>query len=354
MIKKLSKNRFIEKIPYVSIIIPCRNEENYIIKSLSSLLKNNYPLDKIEILVIDGMSTDKTPILVKQFIKAHKKIKLLKNPHMTVPFALNKGIKEAKGEVIIRADAHSIYPQNYISELVKILIKEGADNVGGMFDIKPGADTFEAKIVSYSVKSFFGIGGVSYRNYSGNKIIKVDTVPFGCYRKEIFKKIGMFDTEFIRNQDDEFNLRLTKNGGKIILVPWVKIKYFMRPTFMQTFKMYFQYGYWKIKVIKKHHIPASIRHIIPLIFIFFIFSFPIALFYKFYLSIYIIVMSIYFLFLLTGGIIESLKNRLRFKGIFPMAFAFFLLHFSYGCGLAKGIIDFLILNRRFRDFSLTR
>ena len=290
-----------KKCPFVSIIVPCRNEERYIAKTIDSILANDYPKRKIEVLVVDGMSNDTTIDIIKSYCKEYPFIKLLRNKHRTVPYALNMGIKKSKGDLIMISGAHSVYPQKYISILVSEIIRLNADAVGGMWEIIPSNRTFNARIISILMSSPFAVGNIAYRIFKGTNIKEVDTVPFGCYRKKVFTKIGLFDEEFVRNQDDEFNLRLKKAKGKIFLIPTVKIKYFARDSFLKLFQLYYQYGYWKPKVIKKHKLPASIRHVIPPAFVLFLFSFPFLFVFPFYKFIYFLCLGLYFFFILTGS-----------------------------------------------------
>lgn len=343
-----------KKQPLISIMIPCRNEEKYIANTINSILVNDYPKNKMEIFIIDGMSDDTTLEIIKDYIKKYHFIKLIKNIEKTVPNALNMGIKRSKGNFIIISGAHSIYPENYLSILVSEIIRLNADCIGGMLEIIPSDESINAQIIAVLMSSFFSIGNVAFRIFKGKNIIEVDTVPFGCYPKEIFTKVGLFDEEFVRNQDDEFNLRLKKVKGKIFLIPAVKINYFARNSFLKLFQLYYQYGYWKPKVIIKHKAIASIRHIIPPLFVVFILSIPGIFFFSFYKLIVLLFFSIYFLFILTGSLYEIKKNKLSFLVLFKFLFGFFGIHFNYGFGFLKGIIYFGIFKKKYQDFKLSR
>jgi len=258
-------------IPEVSVIIPCRNEEKFIAQCLYTVFENDFPAKKMEVLVVDGRSEDKTRSIVKRLISSHSNLLLLDNPLKITPAALNIGLKNARGDIIIRMDAHARYPKNYISSLVYHLKSLHADNVGGVWDIKPGANTILAKAIALASSSRFGIGNAYYK-LSGQKLKEVDTVPYGCYPKEIFKRIGYFDEELIRNQDDEFNARLRKHGGKIFLIPDIKIEYFARPDLKSTVKMFYDYGLYKPLVNFKTGRIISVRQLVPLFFVFYIIS----------------------------------------------------------------------------------
>lgn len=338
----------------ISIIIPVRNEEKYIdsvLKSIVSYKNNNFD---IEIVIIDGLSEDNTLQKIKKEFAKHKNIILLNNINKTVPYALNMGIKKSKGKIIIRMDAHSIYPKNYVQVLVSYLEKLNADNVGGMWDIIPADQSHKSKIIASLMASPFAVGNVSYRVSKSTKPIEVDSVPFGCYRREIFDKIGLFDEEFIRNQDDELNLRLKKAGGKIFLIPSLKIKYFARKNFTQLFQLYSQYGYWKPKVIKKNKKPAKLRHLVPVGFIIYLFSFPGLFFSSLFRVVWLSIFGIYTFFLIVGSFIGMKKNKLPFFDFFVFMFGFVGIHLSYGFGFLHGIFNFVIKNKKYKDFKLTR
>ncbi len=332
----------------VSVILPTRNEINHIKTCIDSIVSNTYPQDKIEILVIDGMSEDGTPDVVVEYAGKYSNIKLLHNQAKIVPTALNIGILAAAGDIIIRMDAHSIYPVNYISELVLSLNEYDADNVGGVWVTKPANNTPQAKAIAFASSSKFGVGDALYRTIVSNKQtpIETDTVPFGCYKKEVFSKIGMFDEELIRNQDDEFNARLIETGGKILLLPWLKIEYFSRSNFRQMTKMFYQYGLFKPLVNMKLKRPATLRQFVPVLFVMYLFFLlfqpliymPLTKYALLPILIYSI-LNVYVSFLSKG-------NSYNFKVKLIIPIAFFLIHFSYGVGYLNGIITFVILKKR--------
>jgi cellulose synthase/poly-beta-1,6-N-acetylglucosamine synthase-like glycosyltransferase len=345
-----------DNLPLVSIIIPCRNEEKFIAKCLDSIIAQDYPKEKIEVLVVDGMSEDKTREIVKQYNHCYSFIKMLDNPQKIVPTAMNLGIKNARGNIIVRMDAHAEYPKDYLSKIVYWLDKSGADNVGGIGITKSGANTLIAEAIALGLSSPFGVGNAYFR--IGVKEPKyVDTVPFGAYRKEVFEKIGLFDEELIRNQDDEFNLRLLRQGGKILLVPEIVSYYYARDSLLKLWEMYFQYGYWKIRVIQKHKLLASWRHPVPVTFILTILGTIILGIFR-PIGFYILgtIISVYLLMSMVFSLKISLKKGIKYFCILPVVFA--VIHFAYGFGFLKGIWDFIILKKHKRmkivDVPLTR
>jgi cellulose synthase/poly-beta-1,6-N-acetylglucosamine synthase-like glycosyltransferase len=343
-------------LPFISIVIPCRNEKKFIGECLSSATAQDYQKDKIEVLVVDGMSEDGTREIIENYIKKYEGIKMLDNPGRIVPKALNIGIKNARGEVIIRMDAHNIYEKDYISKCVKYLYEYNADNVGGICITFPGSDDLMARSIALSLSHPFGVGNAYFR--IGSKDPKyVDTVPFGCYRKEVFEKIGFFDEDLIRNQDDEFNLRLIKNGGKILLVPEIISYYYARDSLSKLSKMYFQYGYFKPLVALKIGAVLTWRQLIPALFIgSLILSGFISLFYGFFLWIFLFILSSYILANIFFSLSIAMERGEKYFILLPIVFT--TIHFSYGVGYLKGIWDFIVLkkNRRKKveDLPLTR
>lgn len=339
--------------PFVSVIIPMRNEERYIEKCLETILDNDYPKDRLEILVVDGMSEDESRNIVLQFAKQHAIICLLDNSKMIVPTALNIGVKNAKGDIIIRMDAHTEYAKDYISKCIKYLEKTGADNVGG--PMRPKSSTFFQQLVALATSSVFGVGNSKFHfeNCEGY----VDTVYLGAYHKEIFDKIGLFDEELVRNQDDELNYRLVKNGGKIYLTPEIKSYYYPRSSLSKLWKQYFQYGYWKVRVIQKPRMPASWRHLVPATFILSMVGSSISAIWN-PCGLYALgsVAGSYLATSLLFSLTISAKRGWHYLPLLPVAFG--TLHFGYGAGFLKGIWDFVILRkylkRKIEDVEITR
>ncbi len=254
---------------------------------------------------------------------------------------MNNGIKSAKGETIIRLDAHAEYPADYFSVLVKKLEElEGAENVGGVCITLPCNDTVVATSIAECLSNKFGMGN-SYFRVGAKDVMSVDTVPFGCFRKSLFDKIGLYDTDMIRNQDDELNGRIIKNGGKIFLLPEVEIKYFARDKISKVRKMFYQYGLYKPLGNKKLGSPATIRQFFPLLFviglvlgIIFCLIFPVL--WPFYAAVVL-------MHLLIGTFegIKSAKKTGKWGCIFIMPYIFLNMHISYGIGYLRGLYNLL-------------
>ncbi len=344
------------QLPLVSIIIPCRNEEKYIGKCLASIIAQDYPKDKLEVLVVDGMSEDGTREVIKDYVLKNPYIKLLDNPKRIVPTALNIGVKNAQGDIILRMDAHNIYEKDYVGKCVTYLTKHDVDNVGGIWITLPGNETSIGKSIALALSHPFGVGNAYFR--TGSKEPRyVDTVPFGCYKKEVFEKIGLFDEDLVRNQDDEFNLRLIKNGGKILLVPDIVSYYYARDSLEKLWKMYFQYGYFKPLVAQKIGAVFTWRQLIPAIFVgSLIFTGLLSFFSSYFLWLFLLIIGLYLSANLAFSFSIALKKGLKLLPALPISFA--TLHFSYGLGYLKGVWDFVVLRRhkkeRIADVAITR
>jgi glycosyltransferase involved in cell wall biosynthesis len=322
-------------IGFVSIICPVYNEEKFITSCLNSMLEQDFSKENLEILVVDGRSTDKTREIISEYAKKYKSIRLLDNPNRTAPCALNIGIHEAQGNVIMRIDAHSDYSKNYVSTLVKYLFELNADNVGGVWNTLPAKGTAIAISIAIGSSHPFGVGNSIYR-IGINKIMEVDTVPYGCYRKSVFDRIGHFDEELTRNQDNEFNARLKNSGGKIYLIPEVVINYTARDTWGKIYRMYYQYALFSPLVNKKLGKPDSIKRFIPALFfcgllIGALLCFISTLFLWFLLSI----ISIYCLVGICIGFIMANKWR-KPTLVFCLPITFFLMHIAYALGYIAG------------------
>ncbi len=329
--------------PFVSVIIPCRNEEKFIAKVLDNILAQDYEQSLLEVFVVDGNSDDNTASIIKAYEKKHTIFKYENNAEKTVPFALNKAIRKCKGDVVIRLDAHSVYPVNYISRLVFELFNQKADNTGGVWDTVPGSNTLVAKSIAVAMAHPFGIGNAHYR-LGSNQIKQVDTVPFGCYKRKVFEEIGLFDEELTRNQDDEFNGRLIKNGGKIFLVPDVVITYFARETFKKMAVMFYQYGLFKPLVNIKLGSAATMRQFVPLFFVLFLIGMPVLVFIPYLNAMAVLVLLMYKACVIYFSVQLSVKKNNM--ALFPfIAVAFILIHTSYGWGYLRGLINFRLKRR---------
>lgn len=321
----------------LSVICPIYNEESRIEECILSILAQDYPKEDLEVLFVDGQSSDRTRDIIANYMLNYSFIKLLDNPKRIAPAALNIGIRASSGDIIMRLDAHAKYPANYFSLLVSKLKESGADNVGGVCRTLPAKDTSVCRAIAHAMSSPFGMGN-SYFRIGSDHEMWVDTVPFGCFKREIFDKIGLFDEELVRNQDDEFNGRIIKNGGRILLLPEVVVDYFARDSLTKTAKMFFQYGLFKPLVNHKLQKPTTLRQFIPpLFFAGLIAGGLLSVFSKTILWIFVSVIVLYVLCCFVFG-----RNRERvWPDVLWMPFTFSAIHLSYGCGYWVGILKMI-------------
>ena len=312
-----------------------------------SLIEGDYPKSDMEILILDGMSTDGTREIIKDIQKQHSGIKLIDNTERYQVYALNKGIQMATGDIIIRCDVHCVYPREFISEIVKYHHNKIGDNIGAVWDTHPGNDGKQAKSIAKVMSSRFGMG-ISYRTIRNqNSPIEVDTVPFGSWSKETLKEVGGFNEKFIRSQDLEHNVRMKKLGKKIILLPWVKIKYFARENYTKLWKMFYQYGYWKNKVNKEHNTLSSFRQLFPpllvLGFIVSILLFTFSTINPYFMVPLLSLSFVYLSFIIFASVSICYPKALSL--FFHCIAAFAVVHFSYGVGYLHGFLRFIILGK---------
>lgn len=249
--------------PHVSIVAACRNESRHILTFLESLLTQEMAGIEWEALIADGMSDDGTREILLAACRRHPQLHLIDNPGLIVSTGLNRAIRRTHGEIVVRMDAHTTYARDYVRRCLEALQKTGADNVGG--PARTQAQGVRARAIAAAFHSRFSTGGGKFHdeNYEG----WVDTVPYGCWRKSTLERLGLFDEGLVRNQDDELNLRLLRAGGRIWQTPAIVSWYSPRASLSGLFQQYFQYGFWKVAVIRKHQVPGSWRHLVPCAFV---------------------------------------------------------------------------------------
>lgn len=324
---KNSKN----SLPLVSVIIPCRNEEKFIGKCLDSIIAQDYPKNKLEVLVVDGMSNDRSREIVIEYAKRYPFIRLLDNPKLIAPIALNIGIQEARGEIIVRIDAHTTYEKNYIDQCVMLLQTTDATNVGGM-QHAVGTD-YVSNTIAIAITHPFGIGDAKFR-YS-NREEWVDTVYLGSWYKQSLVSLGGFNEEWVVNQDYELNYRLRESGGKILLSPKICCHYYVRSSIKKLVIQYFRYGFWKVKTIVNHPNSVRWRQLVPPVFVLtLIASLTLIPFFR----ICVIVPGLYVISNLVASFRVASQRGRRYLPLLP--FIFVILHISWGIGFLVGLTRF--------------
>lgn len=324
------------ELPLVSIIMPVFNEANFIETSLGALLRQTYPSDKTEIIVADGFSTDSTREKIGQLKNTTSiSITIVDNPKKIAPSGLNAAIKVANGEIIVRVDGHCEVDTDYVENCVRHLLANEAEGVGG--PIETIGETLTAQAIALAMSSKFGVGGSAFRT-TDDRSMFVDTVAFPGYTRKIIEKVGLFNEELVRNQDDEYNYRIRKMGGKILLSPDIRSRYYSRSSFKSLWRQYFQYGYWKVRVLQLHPRQMSLRQFIPFLFV-------LSLIFTSILSIFSVFGRLGFLFIIGSYLVANLlaatltaKSKILLIPLLSISFA--ILHFSYGLGFLVGLIAF--------------
>ena len=309
----------------LSIIVPVLNEINYIEKLAESLNKPD-EISK-EIIFVDGGSNDGTVNKIKDLELNHSNIKLVKNPDKFVSQAFNRAYPISVGNYLGLLGAHAEYSDNYFECAINYLDKDECDAIGGTL-IQNGNSKL-GKAIAYCMSSKFGVGNTSVRTEKKKKYVQ--SAAFAIYKREIFEKVGFFDEELIRNQDDEFHYRLNRAGFRMLLTPEISAKYYVRNTLKGLYKQYYNYGYYKPLVLKK--VPESLRprHLIPACFVLYLFS----LFLAMFSYLWLIPLVFYFLFLVYFSF--RVKNNWSTKFLSMIVFP--TLHFSYGIGFLVGLIN---------------
>jgi len=328
----------------ISIVIPCLNEEKYIAMCLDSLVIFDYDKLEIEILIVDGLSSDKTREIVRTYIEKYHFIKLLDNPNKIAPIAMNIGINMSKGKYIFIISAHAQYNTNYFTALRENIDKLDADCVGGVLITKVKNKNKKSSSIKEVLMHKFGVGNASFR-VGTERIKPVDTVAFGCYRRSTFDKYGMFNEKLIRNQDIELNKRIVNAGGKIYLIPNVKCTYYARENFIELIKNQYKNGFWNILTAyyTKTLSALSLRHFIPLLFILSLLI-PFIVSFFFPKVVWLAIFSLVNYFSLV--IIISLRLKNSSNSLIYLIGSFLTLHFSYGIGSLMGI--FTIIKKRIK------
>ena len=322
--------------PLVTIIMPVRNEAKFISRSLGAVLRQTYPHDRFEVIVADGMSTDNTREVIETIAALTSiPIHVVDNPKLIAPSGLNRALDRARGDIIIRIDGHCEIEPDYIENCVTILLSGKADGVGG--PIETIGETFRARAIALAMSSTFGVGGSAFRTVNDREMY-TDTVAFPAYSRAIVEKAGLFDEELIRNQDDEYNYRIRELGGRILLSPDIRSRYFSRSTFGSLWRQYFQYGYWKVRVLQLHPWQMRYRQFVP--FIFLVSLILLSIFAS--LSIvgrWMIASAILsYMVANVGAAIYVSKSKHTATPL--LSFSFLILHFSYGLGSLCGLVAF--------------
>jgi glycosyltransferase involved in cell wall biosynthesis len=321
-----------------SVIVPCLNEEGTIGLLLEAIHNQTFPLHELEVIIADGLSTDQTRARISDFKEKHPDmlIKVVDNPARIIPCGLNNAIDVAQGEYIVRLDAHSIPAPDYIERSLENLKAGYGDNVGGLWEIKPGNSTPIARAIAKAAAHPFGAGDVSYR--TGGLPRNVDTVPFGAFRRSLIHHIGKYNEELITNEDYELNARIRQAGGKIWFDPQIRSVYFARSDLRSLARQYLRYGYWKAQMLRRYPKTLRWRQLLPPLFVTCLAMLMVlSLWFPPVRWILIAQIGMYGMALFIVGYQESRKENFSFL-ILGVPLAIATMHLSWGTALIIGLL----------------
>ncbi len=323
-------------LPLVTVVLPVRNEARYIARSLNAVMAQDYPVNLMEVVVSDGMSTDGTRAIIRTFQDRHPNILMIDNTGKIAPTGLNAAIFRANGEVFIRVDGHCVIERDYVRRCVEHLQNDGVDGVGG--PIETVGETPLARTIALAMSSPFGVGNSAFRIVK-DRTMAADTIAFPAYTRSIMQRVGYFDEELVRNQDDDYNYRLRRIGGKILLAADIRSRYYSRSSISSLWRQYFQYGYWKVRIMQKTPRQMRMRQFVPLLFI----SCLMLSMLMTPLStaaglVFALTLGIYALANICASLITVRKQGWRLRLALPLCFA--TIHFAFGLGFLAGLAGF--------------
>jgi glycosyltransferase involved in cell wall biosynthesis len=325
-------------MPHVSIIIPCYNEQATIRSLLDAIYAQTYLRAYMEVVLADGMSSDGTRDEIAAFAKAHPDLHIIvvDNPARIIPAALNRALHEAQGEIIVRMDAHSVPYPDYVRRCVEALEAGLGENVGGVWEIRPGAAGWGAASIAAAAAHPLGVGDALYRH--AEKAAYVDTVPFGAFKREQLALVGFFDETLLTNEDYEFNARIRKAGGRIWLDPAIRSVYFARPTFTALARQFWRYGYWKRKMLKRYPETLRWRQGLPPLFVLSLLAgIILAVFLPLFRWLLAAEGTLYAMTLLLAGIQAAIRQR-KWALVIGLPLAIADMHIAWGAGFLWSMI----------------
>ncbi len=331
-------------MPSVSIIIPCYNEQTTICKLLEAIYAQTFARPDLEVVIADGMSTDGTRTQIALFSDSHPDlhIAVVDNPRRQIPSGLNCALKEAQGEIIVRLDAHSMPYPDYIERCVLDLEAGLGENVGGVWEIRPGAQTWMASAIAVAAAHPLGVGDALYRH--AVKPAQVETVPFGAFKREILALVGFFDENLLTNEDYEFNTRIRKSGGKVWLDPSIRCVYFARASLPGLAKQYFRYGFWKWRMLRRYPETLRWRQGLPPLFVFSLLVLGILGLFLPLFRLLLAAETILYLLIMTGAGFQAGFKHKQLSLVLGLPLAIACMHISWGAGFLWSMIKGMFTN----------
>ncbi len=332
-------------MPSVSIIVPCYNEQDTIRKLLEAIYAQAFPRPDLEVVIADGMSSDGTRTQIAAFSDSHPdlQIAVADNPSRNIPSSLNCALKEAQGEIIVRLDAHSMPYPDYVERCVADLEAGLGENVGGIWEIQPGAETWVAQSIAAAASHPLGVGDALYRHTA--VAAQVDTVPFGAFKRELLALVGFFDESLLTNEDYEFNARIRKSGGRVWLDPSIRSIYFARPTLAKLARQYSRYGFWKWRMLRRYPGTLRWRQALPPLFVLsLIVGMVLSPFLPVFRVLLAVEISIYLVVLAAAGVQAAVRQKKVQMAVgLPLAIA--TMHIVWGAGFLWSMIKGIFTER---------
>ncbi len=324
--------------PKVSIVVPCYNEQSTIRLLLEALREQTFPRAEMEVIVADGMSTDYTRAAIAGFQQDFPdlEVRVVENSLRNIPSGVNRAIEAARGEIIVRLDGHSKPYPDYVENSVKAHEAGRGDNVGGVWDIRPGAHTWIAKSIAVAAAHPLGVGDALYRHT--NRAAAVDTVPFGSFRRSLIERVGLFDESLLTNEDYEFNTRVRRAGGTIWLDPSIRSIYFPRATLLELMRQYWRYGFWKWRMLRRYPETLRWRQALPPLFVLSLILLALgSIFIPFGKLLLAAELILYFFIMILAGLHAAIRDRKPYL-VLGLPLAIPTMHISWGSGLLWSII----------------
>lgn len=331
-------------LPNVSIIVPCYNEQSTIRVLLEALSEQTYPRAEMEVIIADGFSTDGTRHEIALFQRdvPDLSVRVVENGKRSIPSALNRAIEASRGELIVRMDGHSKPYPDYVANCLRTHQEGRGDNVGGVWEIRPGADTWIAKSIAAAAAHPLGVGDALYRH--ANQAAEVDTVPFGSFRRTLLERVGLFDESLLTNEDYEFNARVRKSGGKIWLDPSIRSVYFARSTLLELIRQYWRYGFWKWRMLRRYPDTLRWRQALPPLFVLSLVSLLLfSVFIPFARILLAVELFLYFSIMLLAGLRVAFRDKNAYL-ILGLPLAIFAMHIAWGSGFLWSMLASSVQN----------
>ena len=327
-----------KRMPIVSIIVPCYNEERTIHLLLDAIYRQTFSKDQMEVVLADGMSTDRTREVVAEYQQAHPDllIRLADNPRRIIPAGLNCAIQASNGEYLVRLDGHSVPAVDYVERCLDALLAGKGENVGGVWEIRPGGEGWVARSIAVAAAHPLGVGDAFYRY--ATQAAYVDTVPFGAFRRDTLERAGNFDETLLTNEDYELNTRLRQQGGRVWLDPRIRSGYFARASLGALARQYWRYGYWKLRMLRRYPQTLRWRQALPPLFVMGLVGLALlALVWNLARILLLFGIGLYLIILLAGAVPFALKRKdpALCVGI-PLSIA--TMHLSWGSGFIYSLL----------------